>query len=41
MEETGRLVRLSKAPLAGSTLISREVAEGSAVLAEFFAQQVG
>ena len=35
--ETGSLVRLSKASLAGSTLISREIAEGSAVLAEFFA----
>ena len=39
IEETGSLVRLSKASLAGSTLISREIAEGSAVLAEFFAQQ--
>ncbi|SHF65961.1 hypothetical protein SAMN05444273_10928 [Litoreibacter ascidiaceicola] len=37
--ETGGLVRLSKALLAGSTLINREMAEGSAVLAEFFAQQ--
>ncbi len=37
IEETGSLVRLSKASLAGSTLISREIAEGSAVLAEFFA----
>uniref|UniRef100_UPI0025975C6D DUF6927 domain-containing protein n=1 Tax=uncultured Sulfitobacter sp. TaxID=191468 RepID=UPI0025975C6D len=37
--ETGSLVRLSKASLAGSKLISREVAEGSAVLAEFFAGQ--
>ena len=37
--ETGSLVRLSKASLAGSTLISREIAEGSAVLAEFFAGQ--
>ena len=40
IEETGSLVRLSKASLVGSTLISREIAEGSAVLAEFFAQQV-
>ncbi len=39
IEETGSLVRLSKASLAGSTLISREIAEGSAVLAEFFAGQ--
>ena len=39
IEETGSLVRLSKASLAGSTLISREIAEGSAVLAEFFGQQ--
>lgn len=39
VEETGSLVRLSKASLAGSELISREMAEGSAVLAEFFAQQ--
>lgn len=39
IEETGSLARLSKASLAGSTLISRELAEGSAVLAEFFAQQ--
>jgi len=39
IEETGCLVRLSKASLAGSTLISREIAEGSAVLAEFFAGQ--
>jgi hypothetical protein len=37
--ETCSLVRLSKASLAGSTLISREIAEGSAVLAEFFAGQ--
>ena len=37
IEETGSLVRLSKASLAGSELISREIAEGSAVLAEFFA----
>ena len=37
IEETGSLVRLSKASLAGSTLISSEIAEGSAVLAEFFA----
>ncbi|MGJ8590793.1 MAG: DUF6927 domain-containing protein, partial [Yoonia sp.] len=37
--ETGSLVRLSKASLAGSTLISREIAESSAVLAEFFAGQ--
>jgi hypothetical protein len=36
-EETGSLVRLSKASLAGSEIISREMAEGSAVLAEFFA----
>jgi hypothetical protein len=41
IEETGSLVRLSKASLAGSTLISREIAEGSAVLAEFFAGQGG
>ena len=40
IEETGSLVRLSKASLAGSTLISRETANGSPVLAEFFAQQV-
>ncbi|SUZ33879.1 hypothetical protein ROE7235_03654 [Roseibaca ekhonensis] len=39
IEETGSLVRLSKASLAGSELISSEMAEGSAVLAEFFAQQ--
>jgi hypothetical protein len=39
IEETGGLVRLSKASLAGSTLISREIAQGSAVLAEFFAGQ--
>lgn len=39
VEETGSLVQLSKASLAGSELISREIAEGSAVLAEFFAQQ--
>ena len=39
IEETGSLVRLSKASLAGSKLISREIAEGSAVLAEFFAGQ--
>jgi len=39
IEETGGLVRLSKASLAGSELISREIAEGSAVLAEFFAGQ--
>ena len=39
IEETGCLVRLSKASLVGSTLISREIAEGSAVLAEFFAGQ--
>ena len=37
IEETGSLVRLSKASLAGSKLICREIAEGSAVLAEFFA----
>ena len=37
IEETGSLVQLSKASLVGSTLISREIAEGSAVLAEFFA----
>ena len=37
--ETGGLVRLSKASLVGSTLISREIAEGSAVLTEFFAGQ--
>lgn len=37
IEKTGGLVRLSKASLAGSTLISSEIAEGSAVLAEFFA----
>jgi len=36
IEETGSLVRLSKASLAGSELISREKGEGSAVLAEFF-----
>lgn len=35
--ETGSLVRLSKASLAGSILIRREVAEGRAVLAKFFA----
>jgi len=39
IEETGGLVRLSKTSLAGSELISREIAEGSAVLAEFFAGQ--
>jgi hypothetical protein len=39
IEETGGLVWLSKASLAGSELISREIAEGSAVLAEFFAGQ--
>tara|TARA_R110002051_G_scaffold107769_1_gene180688 strand:+ start:379 stop:1035 length:657 start_codon:yes stop_codon:yes gene_type:complete len=39
IEETGSLVRLSKASLAGSTLISRETAKGSVVLAEFFAGQ--
>ncbi|MGB5865305.1 MAG: hypothetical protein WBG95_13510 [Sulfitobacter sp.] len=39
IEETGSLVRLSKASLAGSKLISREIAESSAVLAEFFAGQ--
>ena len=39
IEETGSLVRLSKATLAGSTLISRKIAQGSAVLAEFFAGQ--
>ena len=39
IEETGNLVRLPKASLAGSTLISREIAEGSAVLAAFFAAQ--
>mgnify|MGYP003638096343 CR=1 FL=1 len=39
IEETGSLVRLSKASLAGSKLISREIAEGSVVLAEFFAGQ--
>jgi len=39
IEETGGLVRLSKASLEGSELISSEMAEGSAVLAEFFAQQ--
>ena len=39
IEETGGLVWLSKASLAGSTLISREIAQGSAVLAEFFAGQ--
>ncbi len=37
IEGTGSLVRLSKASLAGSTLISREIAENSTVLAEFFA----
>ena len=37
IEETGSLARLSKASLAGSKLICREIAEGSAVLAEFFA----
>ncbi|MBM1312169.1 hypothetical protein JQT66_18085 [Sulfitobacter mediterraneus] len=39
IEGTGSLVRLSKASLAGSELISSEIAEGSAVLAEFFAGQ--
>jgi len=39
IEETGSLVRLSKASLARSELISREIAEGSAVLVEFFAGQ--
>ena len=39
IEETGSLVRLSKASLAGSTLISSEIAEGRAVLAEYFGQQ--
>ena len=39
IEETGSLVRLSKASLAGSKLICREIAESSAVLAEFFAGQ--
>ncbi len=39
IEETGCLVRFSKASLAGSTLISREIVDGSAVLAEFFAGQ--
>ena len=39
IEETGSLVRLSKASLVGSTLVSCELAEGSAVLAEFFAGQ--
>jgi hypothetical protein len=41
IEETRSLVRLSKASLAGSKLISRELAGGSAVLAEFFAGQEG
>lgn len=39
IEETGSLVRLSKASLAGSELMSSEFGKGSAVLAEFFAQQ--
>ena len=39
IEETGGLVRLSKASLAGSILINCEIAEGRAVLAEFFALQ--
>ena len=39
IEETGSLVRLSKASLAGSTLISRETAKGRVGLAEFFAGQ--
>jgi len=41
IEETGSLVRLSKASLSGSTLMSPEIAEGSAVSAEFFAGQGG
>lgn len=39
IEDTGSLLRLSRASLSGSELISRELAEGSAVLAEFFARQ--
>ena len=39
IEETGSLVRLSKGSLAGSALVSSEKGEGSAVLAEFYAQQ--
>jgi uncharacterized protein DUF6927 len=37
IEETGRLVRLSKASLAGSELLSSARSEASPVLAEFFA----
>ncbi|WP_299628569.1 hypothetical protein [uncultured Tateyamaria sp.] len=37
IEETGDLIRLSKASLAGSTLLSTSKAEASPVLAEFFA----
>ena len=39
IEETGSLVRLSKASMLGSELIGSEKAEGSAVLAEFFVGQ--
>ncbi|MBY5933097.1 hypothetical protein KUV51_08830 [Tateyamaria omphalii] len=39
IEETGGLVRLSKASLAGSTLLSASKAEASPILAEFFAGQ--
>ncbi|MDD9718719.1 hypothetical protein PVW48_18305 [Dinoroseobacter sp. PD6] len=39
IKETGGLVRLSKASLAGSTLLSTSKAEAGPVLAEFFAGQ--
>lgn len=39
IEETGGLVRLSKASLAGSKLLSSAMGEASPVLAEFFAGQ--
>lgn len=39
IEETGGLVRLSKASLAGSELLSSAKGKTSPVLAEFFAEQ--
>jgi phosphoribosyl 1,2-cyclic phosphodiesterase len=41
IEETGGLVRLSKASLAGSELLSSAKGEASPVLAEFLAGQGG